>query len=142
MTAATAKGPNFLSAPSLNLNIRLHAAPPAAELAAGTVPPEDPNSDREARVQYIRELYGKLQSLYPGVDYTKEPAFTSQQASHAGSGGSISSNRGPGASSGPIGPVIPHTVNQGSPPLQRNSQMGLIQGSPGASGAPYVVPTV
>ncbi|CAK7275403.1 hypothetical protein SEPCBS119000_006676 [Sporothrix epigloea] len=137
VTAAAAKGPNFLSAPTLNLNIRLRATPPAADINAGAALPEDPNSDREARAQYIRELYSKLQKLYPGIDYTKEPAFASQPASQAGPGSSNLSSRDHGGSGGSGGSNLPHSVGQGSPRMHRNSQLGLVQGSPGA---PHGVP--
>ena len=153
MTAAAAKGPNFLTAPALSLDFRLRVAPPAPDAGAGAAPPEDPNSDREERIQYIRELYGKLQSLYPGIDYTKEPAFASQPPNQAGpgggpggpggpgglggSGGPNPNHRGPGGPGGPGGlggpggPMPPHAMKQGSPPMHRTPQMGMMQGPPG-----------
>lgn len=139
MTANAAKGPSFLSAPALSLNFRLRAAPPppppaGADPAAQQPDPQDPNSDREERFKYIRELYGKLQSFYPGIDYTREPAFAAQpsqpnQAAGAGAGGpgGAFNNR-----AGPGGGPAPHGVHQGSPPLHSTPQMGMMQGPPGA----------
>lgn len=135
MTVNAAKGPSFLSAPSLSLNFRLRPPPPPT--APDAVLPEgmqDPNGDREERFKYIRELYGRLQGFYPGIDYTKEPAFAAAQPNQAGAGpgggapGGASINRaGPGG-----GGPAPHGASQASPPLQRTPQMGMMQGPPGA----------
>jgi len=37
--------------------------------------PADPIADREDRNKYLKELYAKLQALFPGIDPKKEPAF-------------------------------------------------------------------
>lgn len=64
--------PAYLSAPPLNLSLkpRAMAAPPDA--------PEtkvDPVADREDRDKSIKDLYMRLQAVFPGFDPKKEPLY-------------------------------------------------------------------
>lgn len=64
--------PAYLTAPPLNLGLRLRAQPIGAE---GTDANVDPMTDRTERDGSIRELYRRLQGVFPSFDPKKEPAF-------------------------------------------------------------------
>ncbi|KAL0472207.1 hypothetical protein QR685DRAFT_521362 [Neurospora intermedia] len=67
--------PAYLTPPPLHLNLRIRVAQnTSAEDSAGDAPP-DPNTDRAERHEIMTDLYKKLQSLYPGVDYKNEPLW-------------------------------------------------------------------
>ncbi len=72
-TSASAPAcPAYLMPPPLNLSIKMRAAVPApGEVTEG---PVDPNADREERDKVLKELYRRLQSMFPGIDPKKEPA--------------------------------------------------------------------
>ncbi|KAI1852560.1 hypothetical protein JX265_013019 [Neoarthrinium moseri] len=61
--------PNYMKPPPLSTKVKIKpmAAPDGTE---GKIEP----TDREETVKYFNHLYTKLQNLYPGVDYNKEPA--------------------------------------------------------------------
>ncbi|KAI0597014.1 hypothetical protein F4775DRAFT_272046 [Biscogniauxia sp. FL1348] len=63
--------PAYLQAPPLHMNIKL-------KQLQGTEGGETKSevSEREETAKYMGDLYKKLQGLYPGVDPTKEPAFS------------------------------------------------------------------
>jgi hypothetical protein len=69
-----AKGPQFLMPPPLNLKLKLRNPTLSPSSDAADAKP-DPMADRNERDKALKELYGKLQALYPGVDPKKEPAF-------------------------------------------------------------------
>lgn len=73
------QSPAFLTPPPLNLQIRLKLPPANPEDPVER--PADPIADRAERDQLMRNLYKKLQSLYPGLDPKKEP--TTQPAGGA-----------------------------------------------------------
>lgn len=64
--------PAFLSAPPLNLNLRPRAQPSTAEGSDAKV---DPVVDREERDKTIKDLYSRLQAVFPGLDPKKEPPY-------------------------------------------------------------------
>ncbi len=64
--------PAYLTAPNLNLSLRLRAQPLVPE---GSDTKIDSLKDREERDQAMKDLYARLQACYPGIDPTKEPAF-------------------------------------------------------------------
>ncbi|KAG6146349.1 hypothetical protein E4U28_000694 [Claviceps purpurea] len=64
--------PAYLSAPPLNLSLKLRAPSVALE---GRDPDLDPVADRKERDMALRDLYSKLQALFPGFDPKKEPIF-------------------------------------------------------------------
>jgi hypothetical protein len=70
--AQLAGSPAYLTPPPLNLQIRLKLPPVNPEDPVDR--PADPVADRAERDQLLRNLYKKLQGLYPGVDPKKEPA--------------------------------------------------------------------
>lgn len=65
--------PAYLMPPPLNLTIAMKGQNPVSE--AHEKQP-DPNVDREERDKIIRNLYAKLQALFPGIDPKKEPTYT------------------------------------------------------------------
>ncbi|EFX05634.1 hypothetical protein CMQ_3703 [Grosmannia clavigera kw1407] len=133
VTANAAKGPGFLMAPALSLGFRLRPQPSSAPDAIGMTD-VDINSDREDRLRYIKELYAKLQSFYPGVDYTKEPAFGPQSSgAHGAPGGAGVPGPNPAAMAAFNNRAMSQGVHQASPVSQphRTPQMGMMAGPPG-----------
>lgn len=133
VTVSAVKGPGFLMAPALSLNYKLRP-PPSSVPDAASMSDADINSDREDRLRYIKELYAKLQSFYPGVDYTKEPAFAPQSGGAHGTpvgAGQPSSN--PAALAAFNNRAMPQGAHQASPVPQphRTPQMGMMAGPPG-----------
>ncbi|KAF3766833.1 hypothetical protein M406DRAFT_355377 [Cryphonectria parasitica EP155] len=63
----------ILSAPPLNTKLKLRPMPSATDAEKA-----DPIADRAERDAYIRELYKKLHTLFPGIDPTKEPVYRPQ----------------------------------------------------------------
>jgi hypothetical protein len=64
--------PAYLSAPTLNMALKLRAQPVAPE---GSEAKPDPSSDREERDRSIKDLYARLQAAFPGIDPKKEPVY-------------------------------------------------------------------
>lgn len=64
--------PAYLSAPSLNLTLKPRAQPLNAE---GTDAQADAATDRAERDKSIKDLYRRLQAVFPGFDPKNEPAF-------------------------------------------------------------------
>ncbi len=112
------KGPQLLTPPSLNLRIKLRGQTPTPTPASDSSEPNktDPNADLEDRDKYLKELYRRLQALYPGVDPKKEPAFPP-----AGPG--ANQKQGPGSGPG---------SNQPSPAPQKTPQMATVSAPPQA----------
>lgn len=63
--------PAYMTPPPLNLQLKLKLPPGTPDDPVER--PADPVADRVERDQLIKNLYRKLQSLYPGVDPKKEP---------------------------------------------------------------------
>lgn len=63
--------PAQFSAPPMNLSLRLRGEPVGAVDQANPQP-IDAAKDRDERDKYLKELYKKLQALFPGVDPKKE----------------------------------------------------------------------
>src|SRR3569833_1624001 len=78
-----AKGPQYLLPPTLNLKIKMRGPimPPLLD-SSDTKP--DLDADREDRDKSLKELYRRLQALYPGVD--PKVAFPAT-AAHSEQGG-------------------------------------------------------
>ncbi|KAI2618816.1 hypothetical protein GGR54DRAFT_143869 [Hypoxylon sp. NC1633] len=66
--------PTYLKAPPLNIRIKLRIAVGPDGVESQETP------DREETAKYLQDLYKKLQSLYPGIDPNKEPAYTAPPA--------------------------------------------------------------
>ena len=62
-----AKGPQLLTAPPLNLKIKLDGTMPEPPSDSADGKP-DFKIDREERDKSLKDLYKRLQALYPGVD--------------------------------------------------------------------------
>lgn len=106
--------PAYLSPPPLNMTLRVRHHPVEGE---GKV--ADPVADRELRFKELKELYAKLQSLYPNVDPKKEPTFQQpnprQQQPGAGQQGMKTV---PGTQGGPVmsqGQRTPQMPNMSAP---------------------------
>jgi hypothetical protein len=93
--------PAYLSPPPLNLNLRLRAPPVTLE---GMTQPFDPTADRQSRDKSIRDLYQRLQAVFPGIDPKKEPTYKMPP------GGPRPGHQGGG-------------MNQASPTVQQAPQM-------------------
>ena len=96
--------PAFLSPPPLNLRLKLR---PQA-LGDGSENKTDPAADREERERSIKDLYQRLQAVFPGFDPKQEPAYRSggsqgQKPNHA-------------------------MANQGSPTVQKTPQLTNMAG--------------
>lgn len=105
--------PAYLSAPPLNLSLRLRSPSVVPEGQDANI---DTVADRQERDKSIRDLYKRLQAVFPGFDPKKEPAFRMP---------------GPGQKSGGQG------SNQASPTVQQNPQMPTMSapvGNPGVMG--------
>jgi len=63
--------PAYLMPPPLNLSLKLRVPQNTPDEVIER--PPDPNADREERDQALRDLYKRLQALFPGVDPRKEP---------------------------------------------------------------------
>lgn len=121
--------PAYLTPPPLNLNIKMRAQ---------TVPPADPsenlpepNEDRKDRNEFLKELYDKLQALFPGFDPKKEPAFPMA----ANRPQSVQNGQRPG---GPGAGQNSHS-NQGSPaPMVQAQQPNQQRSGPPVSQAGYI----
>ena len=111
--------PAYLSAPSLNLAINIRSQIPSQD---GPDKKVDAKADRDDRDKSLKELYKKLQGLFPNIDPRKEPAFqmgNSRAAAQAQQG-----QQGQAQKSGQMG-------NQGSPPAaQKTPQMANMSGPP------------
>lgn len=68
---AAAAHPSYMKPPPLSSKVKIRPAPPPEGTEGKMVEP----ASREETTRYFTELYTKLQNLYPGVDYNKEPAL-------------------------------------------------------------------
>ncbi|CCC06948.1 unnamed protein product [Sordaria macrospora k-hell] len=112
--------PAYLTPPPLHLNLRVRVAQnTSAEDSASDAPP-DPNTDRAERHKIMTDLYKKLQSLYPALDYKNEPIWRSAPNASAGSSGL------PG--SGPMPGGTPDQMSQQAGQQQQSQQSQQQQG--------------
>lgn len=102
--------PAYLSAPPLNLSLKLRPFPITLE---GRDTDVDTVADRQERDRLIKDLYLRLQAVYPGFDPKKEPAYRMP---------------GPGQKAGP------QSSNQPSPIVPQNPQMPNMTTAPSNTG--------
>ncbi|KFA78083.1 hypothetical protein S40288_05455 [Stachybotrys chartarum IBT 40288] len=117
--------PAYLSAPPLNLSLRLRVPSVGPDGSEQNI---DPQADRVQRDQSIKDLYQKLQSLFPGIDPKKEPLYGkswAQQKSQQMSQASPTTQKTPQLSSMP------------APPMNQNP-MGQVQTGQGQMGQPQI----
>ena len=108
--------PAYLMPPSLNMNIKMRAQPPAPTESPGKQ--VDPGSDREERERFLRDMYRKLQALFPGIDPRREPAFSMQNAKAGSGGGQTPQGGGPpnqNHQQRPAGGQVLNQARHGSP---------------------------
>lgn len=94
--------PAYLSAPPLNMTLQPRAQPSRAE---GSDIQVDPLADREERDKSIKDLYRRLQAVFPGMDPKKEPPFrmpTGKGPNMIGVQGSPTAQRTPQLPNAPI----------------------------------------
>ncbi|KAK0701809.1 hypothetical protein B0T26DRAFT_659725 [Lasiosphaeria miniovina] len=118
--------PAYLMPPPLNLNIRLRV--PQSTPDDSTEPSINPSVDRPDRDKLMKDLYRKLQALFPGIDPRKEPAaqmpntrappgqHPSQMAMKAPNGQIPGPNGSPGP--GAQAQRTPQMTNSAAPMLQ------------------------
>ncbi|KAK9792561.1 putative Glutamine repeat protein-1 [Seiridium cardinale] len=82
--------PSYMKPPPLSTKVKIRPTPPPEGSEGKAVEP----ASREETIKYFHDLYTKLQNLYPGVDYNKEPALPP-----------------PGARPGPQGPGVQKVVS-------------------------------
>jgi hypothetical protein len=63
--------PSYMKPPPLSTKVRTRPMPAPEGSDGKTVEP----ASREETAKYFHELYTRLQNLYPGVDYNKEPSL-------------------------------------------------------------------
>lgn len=102
--------PANLSAPPLNLTLRLRLSPIGPEGPDTSI---DPLADRQERDKAMKDLYRRLQDLFPGFDLKKEPTFRMPPAGHK---------------------IGVQGSNQASPTVQQNAQMPNFAAPPGHTG--------
>ncbi|KAK3324670.1 hypothetical protein B0T19DRAFT_235939 [Cercophora scortea] len=76
--------PAYLTSPPLNLNITLRVSQTQNLLDESAEKTVDPKADREERDRIMKDLYKKLQALFPGIDPKKEPVPQMPNARGAG----------------------------------------------------------
>lgn len=103
--------PAYLSAPPLNLSIKLRTQPMAPEGSDSKI---DPVTDREERDKSIKELYQRLQAVFPGFDPKKEPAYRMP-----GQAGGHKAGNSMGNQASPTAQKTPQMTNMAAPPTQQ-----------------------
>lgn len=101
--------PAYLTAPPLNLVLKHRAAPMGPEGPDANI---DALADRVERDRAIKDLYRRLQGVFPGFDAKREPHTFGKAP-------------GPGQR-----PGAPTASNQGSPTVQQTPQMPSLPGGP------------
>jgi len=92
MPVQIAKGPQYLMPPPLNPKIKLAGGTPGPASESTDVK-SDVKNDREEREKYLKDLYKRLQALYPGVDPKREPNAGAGAGAGGRPGGSRSENQ-------------------------------------------------
>lgn len=100
--------PPYLSAPPLNMALKLRAMPIGAENSSV---PIDPVADREERNKSIQDLYRRLQAVFPEHDPKNEPAYRTSATGQK-----------------PGNPMV--ASQQASPAAQRTPQLSNMPGPP------------
>ncbi|KAK3390218.1 hypothetical protein B0H63DRAFT_108655 [Podospora didyma] len=119
--------PAYLMPPPLNLNLKLRIPPSTSD--DPNEKPLDPSSDREERDKVMKDLYKKLQALFPGIDPRKEPPPASQMArtapnQHPNQQGAIRAQNGTGSQGSSHGSPAGSAAGQPqSGPPQRTPHM-------------------
>ncbi|KAH6659696.1 hypothetical protein BKA67DRAFT_545444 [Truncatella angustata] len=124
-SSQAAAHPSYMKPPPLSAKVKIRPTPPPEGSEGKALEP----ASRDETIRYFNELYAKLQNLYPGVDYNKEPALP-----------------GPGARPGPQGPNTQRPINpasnlpspvpgkQPTPKLATSGPPQLVAGQPTANG--------
>lgn len=101
--------PAYLTAPPLNLSFKLRAP------ATGTEGSDkiDPVADREERDKSIKDLYSRLQAVFPGFDPKKEPVFR-MPAQLGGQGQKLGAG---GSQASPTAQKTPQMTSMAAPPM-------------------------
>lgn len=97
--------PAYLSAPPLNLTLKPRGPVMTAE---GSEAKPDAVADREERDKSIKDLYRRLQGVFPGFDPKKEPAFRTGAPGGQKTGG-------PGNQASPTAQKTPQMLNAAAP---------------------------
>ncbi len=105
--------PAYLTAPPLNLTLKLKAPPMGAE---GADPNIDPVADRAERDKSIKELYRRLQGVFPGFDPKKEPHTFGKPAAGQKAGAQTASNQ-----ASPTVQQAPQMPNMPAPPVNQGA---------------------
>jgi hypothetical protein len=100
--------PAYLSSPPLNLSLRIRN-----QAGAEGENKSDPMAEREERDRAFKEMYTKLQALFPGIDPKKEPTFPPAAARQPPPGAQSRSGSGQGMKTAP---------NRGSPPADQSQK--------------------
>lgn len=111
----TPKHPAYLSPPPLTSGIKIRNGNPAPPDPSD--PPDaitDPTEEREERIKVIKELYRRLQLLFPGVDPSKEPTPSAAGSRPQSQPGPPNQQRPPGQQ-----PQMRQMVNNGQVSLSR-----------------------
>jgi hypothetical protein len=108
--------PHYLMAPPLNLSVKLRSPAQAME---GADPNMDLQTDRAARDKSLKDLYKRLQAVFPGIDWKKEPA---NRMSNAPPNAPPKNNLGAFYQPSPSAQKTPQMSNMPAPPT---SQGGL-----------------
>jgi hypothetical protein len=110
--------PSYLMPPPLNLTIKMRGTLPAPE--GKDKPPPDPTADRVERDQYLKDLYAKLQALFPDVDPSVEPQLqgSGQGQNQAGRGAAVSTGASTAASPIPGAQKTPQMAASAAPVAQ------------------------
>ncbi|KAF4467885.1 CYC8-general repressor of transcription [Fusarium albosuccineum] len=101
--------PAYLSAPPLNLSLKLRAPAVGPDGSENKI---DPVSDREERDKSIKDLYSRLQAAFPGFDPKKEPAFRMNTQAGGQKAGNPAANQG-----SPTAQKTPQMTNMPAPPM-------------------------
>ncbi|KAK5660480.1 hypothetical protein OQA88_13028 [Cercophora sp. LCS_1] len=113
----------MLMPPTLTMKLKLRV--PSQPDEKGEKPP-DPSVDREERDHIIKDLYRKLQALFPGIDPRKEPgaampnprAAAAQQGMIKAPNGQMMGGQASSPASGPQMQKTPQMANAAAPILQ------------------------
>ncbi|KPM39782.1 hypothetical protein AK830_g6757 [Neonectria ditissima] len=110
--------PAYLSAPPLNLSLKLRPIAAGADGAENNI---DPVADRDERDRSIKDLYSRLQAVFPGFDPKKEPLYR-MPAQTGGSqgqkpGGAMSAMGAMANQASPTGQRTPQMTNMPAPPM-------------------------
>ncbi|RTE82843.1 hypothetical protein BHE90_002620 [Fusarium euwallaceae] len=101
--------PAYLSAPPLNLTLKLKAPALGPDGAENKI---DPVADREERDKSIKDLYSRLQAAFPTIDPKKEPVYRMNTQGKPGNAANQAS---------PTAQKTPQMTNMPAPPMPQGS---------------------